>query len=294
MVGTRPGEMLSVPAGMRSGAAAEAGTPALHRGDPVLETATGGSVVCRSRGREYLREVGWIHSGPDRLYASLYAARTPAAGVVVLPHWGRDGRLLLEWCHRLALGAAHRGGCGVLVQWPGNEDSEGGGGAPDLDRLVEIGLEVLAASRRRFPTIPWSLAGVRLGAVVAALAADSGDAAAVVLVQPELDLQAYFDQVARAARLNLVRGDPHPGWGFRAEIPAGLGQPGVGARVHAALGTLSRPVGVVRYAVPPSDPLPGNVLEVTVPGSWLRPPGGDHRPLRHRALGFLSASSGWR
>jgi hypothetical protein len=241
----------------------------------------------RWEGRRYFREVFWVLSGGDRLYASLYSAPRPTVGVVILPGWGRDGRLLLEWCHKLALGVTKLGGCGVLVQWPGHEDSEGDASALTFDRLVEVVVDALWAGQECFPKARWSLAGIRLGGTAVALAANAARVPTAVLVQPDLNLEAYFDQVARSARLNLLRGDPHPGWGFGTEIPDGLRQPGTAAVVESALASLICRTAVIHYSFPVPEPLPHNVLDITVQGNWWRPPGGDHRLLRHRALEFL-------
>ncbi|MGA8016768.1 MAG: hypothetical protein WCB85_12700 [Candidatus Dormiibacterota bacterium] len=252
-----------------------------HPGAPL-------TAVSRWEGADYDREVFLIASGADRVCASLYSAPNPTHGVVILPGWARDGRYLLEWSHRLALGVAKRGGCGVLIQWPGNEDSEGDVDAVTLDRLVEVATDAVAAGRLRHPGARWSFAGLRLGGAVAALAAGRARACSIAMVQPDLDPVAYFDHASRSERLNLLRGDPHPGWAFGTPMPAGLRQPDAAALVQQALGSLTCPAAVIRHAAPKLAPLPDSVAEIVVPGNWYFPPGGDHRPLRRQALKYLT------
>lgn len=237
-------------------------------------------------------------SGAERLSASLYSARgkAPTLGVVVLPTWGgwgRDGRLLLEWCHRLAAGVAGQGGCGLLVQWPGHEDSEGDASKLTFERLVEVALDALSAGRERFPSAPWSLAGIRLGGAVVALAGEAGAVSAALLIQPDLDPAQYFDQVERIARRNLLLGEsfnPHTGWSVDdVEIPDGLRGRDWAPRLHTALESLRCTAGVLRYSSPNPERLPGNVMDIRVDGNWWWPPAGDHRLLRRRALDFLGS-----
>src|SRR4051812_4608847 len=73
------------------------------------------------------REVFYFRSGPDRLSASLYRRLRPttALRVLICPSWGMEGKQLLQWCHRLARGVSDLGGTGLVVEWPGFEDSEG-------------------------------------------------------------------------------------------------------------------------------------------------------------------------
>jgi hypothetical protein len=73
------------------------------------------------------REVFYFRSGPDLLYASLYRRIRPttALRLLVCPSWGMEGKQLLQWCHQLARGVSDLGGTGLVVEWPGFEDSEG-------------------------------------------------------------------------------------------------------------------------------------------------------------------------
>ena len=242
------------------------------------------------------REVFWVRSGAEQLSASLYSVRVgaPSMGVLVLPAWGgwgRDGRLLLEWCHRLAAGVAGLGGCGLLVQWPGHEDSEGDASALTFDRLVDVALDSLSAGRKRFPATTWALAGIRMGGTVAALAGADAAVPTVLLIQPDLDPARYFDEVERTARRNRFLGEsfnPHTGWSIDdVEIPEGLRRSDAAPRIRAALESLECTTGIVRYTLPAPDPLPDKLVDMRGDGNWWWPPGGDHRLLRRRALDFL-------
>jgi hypothetical protein len=218
----------------------------------------------------------------------------PRQGVVVLPHWGHDGRFLLEWCHRLTFGVAKLGGCGLLVHWPGSEDSEGDTAEVTVDQLVQAVLSALRTGRERFPEVPWSLAGIRLGATLASIASAQAGVHKVALVQPEFDPVSYFKAVERRARLNWARGAPHRGWGLGEEVPRGLKVP-FPSLIRQAPGTaLGSVTAVIHYRLPAVGPLPPTVTNITVRGSWSRPPDGDHRVLRRQALSFLCDRAPWR
>jgi hypothetical protein len=263
----------------------------------VTQPASGWSEASKWDDETCHRESFRLSSGDDKLYASLYSSRptTPKMGVVVLPHWGHDGRFLLEWCHALALGAARLGGCGLLVHWPGSEDSEGDPGRVTVDQLVQAVLSALCAGKERLPEVPWSVAGVRLGATVASIAAARAEAHKVALVQPVLDPEPYFNGVERRARLvrALTRGAPHPGWGFGEEVPSGLRGLSAGL-VRKGLEGLRADVAVVHYRLPVLGPLPPNIRDITVRGKWSRPYEGDNAALRREALNFLSGRPAWR
>ena len=234
-----------------------------------------------------MRECLWTVSGSDQVYGSLYAPwpKEPSQGVLVLPHWGRDGRYLLEWCHRLALGVARNGGCALLLHWPGTEDSERRGGATGYDDLVLAALSTLGRGRERFPSLSWSLSGVRLGGTVAALALGASDAAGAVLVEPELDPQAYLRERERRARASYVRGYPHLGWGFYEKVPSQLRDPMSREVIYDSLATARCPLTVVRYAGPAPAELPSNVRDRRVPGHRVYST--DHRRLRWETLRAL-------
>jgi hypothetical protein len=158
---------------------------------------------------------------------------------------------------------------------------------------MEVALDALAAGRERFPSAPWSLAGIRLGGAVVALAGEVASVSTALLIQPDLDPAGYFDQVERTARRNQLLGEPfnpHTGWSIDdVEIPDGLRGRDWAPRVRGALESLRCTTGVVRYNSPAPDRLPDNVLDISVDGNWWWPPGGDHRLLRRRALGFLAS-----
>jgi hypothetical protein len=181
----------------------------------------------------------------------------------------------------------------MLVHWPGSEDSEGDPGEVNLDQLVQAVSSAVRAGQERVPEVPWGLAGIRLGATVASFASGPAGAHKVALVQPELDPGSYFKAVRRRARLSWARGTPHRGWGLGEEVPPGLMALSAGL-VRESLEALAGTTAVIHYRLPMLGPLPRNVTDTTVPGSWARPPGGDYRLLRREALYFLCGRPAWR
>ena len=101
---------------------------------------SGWATASRHDADEVRREVFYFRSGPDLLYASLYRRIRPTTElrVLVCPSWGMEGKQLLQWCHQLARGVSDLGGTGLVVHWPGFEDSEGD---PEqvtkFDRLID-------------------------------------------------------------------------------------------------------------------------------------------------------------
>jgi hypothetical protein len=244
-------------------------------------------------GDGYYRECFRFSSGDEKIYASLYCVSpaVPRQGVVVLPHWGHDGRFLLEWCHRLAFGVARSGGCGLVVHWPGWQDSEGDPAGVTWDQLTQVALGAVRSGQMRTPQIPWCLAGIRLGATVASLAAVGAGAHKVALVQPELDPGSYFKAVERRARLTWELAQ-FRGWWWGEEVPRGLKLLSAGL-VRESLEALGNRGVVIHYRLPPLGPFPPNVRSVTLRGAWSRPPTGDHRAIRRETLNFLCGRRAW-
>ena len=243
--------------------------------------------------RHYRRESFFFPSGEDRLYGSLYAATEGVRpfGVVVCPSWGMEGRILLEWCHQLALGVADAGGTGLVVQWPGSQDSSGDPQSVTLESLVTATRDAVTAGKERCPDRRWALVGVRIGAAAASVAATTLDTPYLMLVQPELDPAAYFDEVERDGHRAHLDGELPPNWAFGHALPPAMRGVGTGDQVQAALAAFRGKGTVVRYKTPRATPPPDGMETVVVPGDWDRPPLPDHRPLRLTALRRLRRAS---
>jgi hypothetical protein len=225
------------------------------------------------------REVLYFRSGADLLYASLYRPirTTTALRVLVCPSWGMEGKQLLQWCHQVARSVGDLGGTGLVVHWPGFEDSEGDPEAVTFERLVaacEDGVAAVSGSESR----RWSLAGIRFGASVATLAAGPLSSPYLVLAEPALDPASYFAEIERAGRQSRLGAPVPSGWAFAHPLPAAIRDPESGARVAAALDAFTGRAVAVRHKKP-VRPHPAGIALRTVPGSWQRGPFAEHRAL---------------
>jgi len=159
---------------------------------------------------------------------------------------------------------AESGGAGLLVHWPGHGDSGGEPERTDLERMAAAAEQALGEARRRVPEPPWGIAGVRLGAAAATLAAVRAEAAALLLIRPALDPGRYFAELERASRragLGRVHGRP---WAFGHPLPDVRSKPDV----QAALAGFSGPAACMGYESDPPGPPAGELEAKRVPGSW--------------------------
>jgi hypothetical protein len=233
------------------------------------------------------REVLYFRSRSDLLYASLYQRIKPTTSlrVLVCPSWGMEGKQLLQWCHQLARGAADLGGTGLVVHWPGFEDSEGDPQAATFDCLI-------AACQDGARAVPgsngdgWSIAGIRFGATVATLAAGALSSPALVLVEPALDPASYFAEIERTGRQSRLGAAGVPGWAFAHPLPDAIRGAESSASLATALSAFPGRAVVVRHKKP-ERPAPEGIAVRTVPGSWQRGPFADHRPLLVTAQRWL-------
>ncbi len=252
---------------------------------------TGWATASRLDVGQVRREVLYFRSGPDLLYASLYQRirSTTSLRVLVCPSWGMEGKQLLQWCHQLARGVSELGGTGLVVHWPGFEDSEGDPHAVSFDRLI-------AACQDGVRAVPgsdgegWSLAGIRFGATVAALAAGTLSSPALVLVEPVLDPASYFAEIERTGRQSRLGAAVPPGWAFAHPLPDAIRDPESGARVAAALDAFRGRAVVIRHQKPERH-APEGIAMRTVPGSWQRGPFADHRTLLVTAQRWLKRAT---
>lgn len=233
------------------------------------------------------REVFHLPSGDDLLYASLYASDSVHRGprLVICPPWGSEFVKAQRLCHRLARLLADRGGAGMVLHWPGQGDSTGIPEKVNLDRLAEAVVDVLEAMVDRGDG--WGLAGIRLGAAAAALAATAGDAAALLLLEPVVDPGVYLNEVRRSVRRARLRREGEPGWAFGHPFPAGLGH--AQQDVATAASSFTGPRVVVRYGAGTPPPLKG-FDTLTVGGSWRSESLRDHETLARAAADWAAGT----
>jgi len=214
-----------------------------------------------------------LPSGPDLLFATMQASRDPRApGLVICLSWGWELSHYADSAHRLADALAERGGAAMVLHWPGHGDSTGTPDEATMPRLAQAAGDALRAARDWLPEARWGLAGIRLGAAVAALTAAETDAAFLAMIQPELDPVRFFEESREAARrVSLIR-EGAPRWWFGQELPDRVVRSAHEVDVSEAIDSYPGPCLVVRYEQPaPPDPLPGR--ECVFPGSWRDPSG---------------------
>jgi hypothetical protein len=232
------------------------------------------------------REVLFFRSGPDRLYASLYASDSPRSfGVVICPSWGVDMIRGQSLAHAVARGLAESGGAGLVFHWPGHGDSEGLPETATMPRLGDAAVDAVATAHRMIDG-DWGLVGVGVGAHPASEAAASEGVPVLLLLQPAVDLAAHFSRLRRAAR------GASPGWASGHPLPNGVRSSAAAADLGEAM---SRAVGrraVMRYAAPEPERGPPGAEMVTVRGDWRREAARGHPGLAAAALAWLTGGEG--
>jgi hypothetical protein len=237
------------------------------------------------------REGIFFPSGPDLLYGSLYSAPSPTTdlGVVVCQTWGDEIRKTIAACHQIAQGVARLGGAAMVLHWPGTQDSGGDAATVTLSRLADAAADARDAADAHLPGYRWSLAGFRLGAAAAALAAPMIGAPYLAMVQPSLNPVAYTEEIRKRVRRAAMGQPVDPDWAFGHLLPAGLREPGSADQIAAALRSYEGRAAAVRYRHPPLDVPPG-VEIVKVWGDWRIPPLPGHKPLVTTTVKWLGAA----
>jgi alpha/beta superfamily hydrolase len=241
------------------------------------------------------REAFFFESGGERLYGSLYAAASPSRpdGVAICNSWGFEGNQGDRTMHLLALAAARAGGAGLTFHYPGFGDSYGDLATATLETLAGAAADAVAEGSRRLPGTSWTLAGLMLGASVAALAAERAGADRLLLVQPALQPSRYFQRLARSARRAAVRVPARAGNAYGYPLPQRIVDAGgaADAAVATALADFAGIGTVVRYAAPEiGDPLPASFEQIVLPGTWRF--GSNQDPEIARAAGEWFARAG--
>jgi hypothetical protein len=126
-------------------------------------------------------------------------------------------------------------------------------------------------ARRRLPDATWTLAGMMLGASIAALAAPRAGVDRLLLVQPALRPSSYFSRLARSARRAAIRVPARAGNAYGYPLPRRILAAGtaVDSTVAGALREFAGEGAVVRYAEPSrGGAAPERFEDVVVPGTW--------------------------
>jgi hypothetical protein len=210
------------------------------------------------------RELFQFRSGPDQLYASVYVGPRPEIGVVVCPGWHADFVYTLRSIHGLALGVARRGGAALVFHWPGQGESGGDLEYASMERLGEAAVHAVAAAQQHWSGDRWRLAGLRLGAAAAALAAQEVGAERLVLVEPALDPAVFLATLGRRAP-----GMTGGGWRLGHPIPGKMTDETAGAEIRRAVTGFRGEGAALAYERSGfDDALPERWRRTTVPGTW--------------------------
>ena len=220
------------------------------------------------RGRGLSREVFSFPSGETELYASLYSTAESETGpaLVICPPWGAEARQADGLIRPLARGVAGIGGTALVFDWPGQGES---GGEPDqvtLQDLVTAARDAAATLGAHSNQRRVVLAGLRVGAAVATLAAEHISPEALVLIQPVWDPADHFASVSKASTRAALGKGAHNGWAFGFPLPAQESFADSGGRVTGALDGYAGPVVELRHESKDESPVPIECIEV--PGEW--------------------------
>ena len=121
----------------------------------------------------------------------------------------------------------------------------------------------------RYPNMTWIMAGVFLGAAVAAVASTSAGIRHLLLLQPALDPESYVQKVIRKARKRPLGAGDTEGTAFGYPVPPGLLDPRAASEVDACLRGFDGAGIVIRYSEPaPADASRPGFDVVSVPGEW--------------------------
>jgi pimeloyl-ACP methyl ester carboxylesterase len=218
------------------------------------------------------RQLFFVSSGADRVYASLYAATNPQLDLrlLICPGWGFDMFQFNDLMHSMALGVARLGGAAALFHPPGHGDSTGDMAQLTVPRNVEVVQDLAAEVDTLVPGAGWGLAGIRIGASVAALSAEALGGDLLALIEPALDLPSHFEEVERRAkRLSLGRGGEPSLFGHPLTRRAAEELPQTTpANVLTGFAGLAAIIG---YGDPQAPSGAGQVSRVAVPGKLSNP-----------------------
>lgn len=223
------------------------------------------------------REVFFFPSAGAEIYGSIYAPASPAPaspGVVLCNSWGYEASVGGRTMHQLSLATAQAGGVALNFHCPGFGDSQGDPQTTTMEEMSLAAADAAGEASRRYPGRRWILAGLRLGASVAALAAARRpDVEHLLLIQPALRPGHYFDRLERASKRALGSGAPPPAPGFAYGYPLAPAMlesaTPADAAVAAALAGFEGRGAVVKHEAPATpDEAPERFERVIAPGPW--------------------------
>ena len=216
------------------------------------------------------RSVFYFGSPGSLLYGSMYAAEAPRSGLgaVICPSWGFEVASQQNLGHSLGLRLAGLGGAALVFHPPGHGDSEGDPEEVSMETLASAASEAVAEARARAPAWTWVLAGVRLGAAVAALAAEAAGADLVLAIQPAFDPPVFLEELTRAARRTALVGANASSLVFGHVLPQRLIDSCNRADIGAALAGMEDRRAVVRFERPAGVWIPGGFEDLVVHGEW--------------------------
>jgi pimeloyl-ACP methyl ester carboxylesterase len=191
------------------------------------------------------REVCYLRSGEAEVFVSTWGPLTSAAfALLVCPPWGFEGSTSADLQTGIAHEAARRGGLGVVFHYPGHGDSTGDERTATVETMVRAAVDTARAVSDRFAG-ELMLAGLRLGASVAVLAAADLHPARVLVVDEELDPASYFSELARRARRASLAYPGSKDLAFGVPLSDAVARSGQGAA--SALRALDCPVTALHH-----------------------------------------------
>jgi hypothetical protein len=245
-------------------------------------------------GEELRRDVFHFPSQGVNLYGSVYSPSTSEAtsGIVICNAWGFEGNQMSRIVHGVSLAFARAGGVAFSFHYPGFGDSFGDFEQATIETLTVSVADALREAARRHPGVSWTLAGLRLGAALAALASvrDPG-ARRLLLVQPVLRPSRHFDRLQRASRRSQPPRYFGVAFGYRLTAAVLESAAAADADVDEALASFSGEGTVVRYAEPEPAGMPERFEQVLASGVW-RFGSRDHPALLEATAAWLRRPSG--
>jgi len=221
-------------------------------------------------GQGLRRSVFYFASRGNLLYGSMYEAEAPSIGLglAISPSWGFEVTSQQNLAHALAIRIARLGGAALVFHPPGHGDSQGDPEELSMDALVAATTDAVAEGRARAPAFAWALAGVRLGAAVAALAAGRAGTDLALAIQPAFDPMAFFGQLQLAAHRTALVGGTTTSMVFGHALPQQLIDSANQADLGAALSSLEGTRAVVRFERPSDVCIPDGFEDLVVRGEW--------------------------
>jgi len=161
-----------------------------------------------------IEETGYVPSGAGWIYGFVSRpAGGASAGVVLLGPFAEEKKSSLRPLAEIARALARAGFAALRVDFRGTGDSSGRSAELSLGSMVDDTCAAAGALRGEFGCGRVALAGLRLGASVALLAAGRSRPEALALVEPVVDGRSYLRELERAVAIRrmLTRGAPPDG-----------------------------------------------------------------------------------